>query len=81
MDLKNKKNLWIYRITFILIGGVLGYFYWLKIGCASGSCAITSVWHNTVLYGGLLGYLTGDILKDLVFKAKSKEDEQLSKDS
>lgn len=81
MEIKNKKLLWIYRIAFTIIGGALGYIYWLKVGCASGSCAITSVWHNTVLYGGLMGYLAGDILKDLIFKSKSKENEQLSKDN
>ncbi len=78
MDLKNKKTLWIYRILFVIAGGIAGYIYWLKVGCSSGTCPITSQWHNTTLYGGVMGYLVGDLVKDMLNKSKSKSNEQLS---
>jgi hypothetical protein len=39
----------------IVIGAMAGYFYWYFVGCASGSCAITSSPVNSTLYGGLMG--------------------------
>ena len=41
----------------ILIGGIAGYLYYYFVGCASGSCAITSRPLNSTLYGGLMGGL------------------------
>jgi hypothetical protein len=41
----------------IIIGGIAGYLYYHFVGCASGSCAITSKPVNSTLYGGLLGGL------------------------
>ena len=66
MNIKIDKRLWLYRAAFIVLGAVAGYYYWATIGCSSGTCAITSKWLNTTLYGGLLGYLVGDILKEEV---------------
>jgi glycerol uptake facilitator-like aquaporin len=40
-----------------IIGGIAGYLYYHFVGCASGSCAITSKPVNSTLYGGLLGGL------------------------
>lgn len=79
MELKTKKQHWVYRLVFIVIGALAGYIYWLKIGCASGTCPITSQWHNTMIYGALMGYLVGEIVKDLIFKNKENNDEQVSK--
>ena len=31
------------------IGGIAGYFYWQQVGCASGTCAITSKPVNSTL--------------------------------
>ncbi len=39
------------------IGAILGWLYWKQVGCASGSCAITSNPLNSTLYGSLLGAL------------------------
>lgn len=47
----------------VIIGAALGLAYWNYIGCASGSCAITSVWYNSTIYGALLGGLTVNIFK------------------
>ncbi|MFC2138771.1 DUF6132 family protein [Bacteroidota bacterium] len=63
------------QIISVIIGGILGYLYWYKIGCQSGTCPITSVWYNTAIYGGILGYLTGDSIKSMIDKNKSKKNE------
>jgi hypothetical protein len=41
----------------ILMGGIAGYLYYYFVGCASGSCAITSRPLNSTLYGGVMGGL------------------------
>lgn len=59
-------------IIFALIGAIFGLLYWYYVGCASGSCAITSVWYRTMLYGLIMGWLIGDLAKDKFYK-KSNE--------
>ncbi len=44
-------------ILGILIGGLIGYLYYRFVGCASGSCAITSNPYLTTLYGAIIGLL------------------------
>lgn len=39
-----------------LTGGVLGFLYYYFIGCASGTCAITSDPYSSVMMGSLMGY-------------------------
>ncbi|MDP1727956.1 MAG: DUF6132 family protein [Bacteroidota bacterium] len=48
-----------HKLTFIglLIGTLAGYLYYYYIGCASGTCAITSNPINSSLYGATLGGL------------------------
>lgn len=41
----------------VVVGLIAGYVYYLQIGCASGTCAITSKPINSTLYGGLMGGL------------------------
>jgi hypothetical protein len=41
----------------ILAGAVGGYLYYHFIGCASGSCPITSQPVNSTLYGAMMGGL------------------------
>ena len=57
----NKKQYIITGIG-IVVGLVAGYFYYLEIGCASGTCAITSKPLNSTLYGGLMGGLLFNLL-------------------
>lgn len=67
------KKIWNkYQLALIgaVIGGVAGYFYWLKIGCASGTCAITSSPMSSVVWFALMGALLFDM-----FKKKEKKDE------
>jgi hypothetical protein len=47
----------------ILVGGVAGYFYWQQVGCASGTCLITSRPVNSTVYGALMGALIFGIFK------------------
>ena len=42
---------------FTFIGAGIGFAYWRFIGCTSGTCPLTSNWHTTVLFGGLIGML------------------------
>jgi phage shock protein E len=48
-----------HKLTLIgvLLGAVAGYMYYSYIGCASGTCAITSKPLNSTLYGALMGGL------------------------
>ena len=41
----------------IVVGAIAGYFYYFYVGCASGTCAITSKPLNSTLYGALMGGL------------------------
>ncbi len=50
-----KKNL-LYIIG-AAVGAVAGFGYWKWVGCASGTCAITSKPVNSTLYGALMGSL------------------------
>jgi xanthine/uracil permease len=69
-----KKNL-IKRIPVIaliglVVGAIGGYIYYLKVGCVSGTCAITSnPWMSTA-WGGAFGYLVFDL-----FKRRKKDDQ------
>jgi uncharacterized membrane protein YedE/YeeE len=41
----------------IVIGAISGYLYYYYVGCASGTCAITSKPLNSTLYGAAMGGL------------------------
>lgn len=41
----------------IAIGAISGYLYYFYVGCASGTCAITSKPVNSTLYGAMMGGL------------------------
>ena len=44
-------------LSGIVIGGIAGYLYYYFIGCASGSCAITSNPYLSTIGGSFLGFL------------------------
>lgn len=53
----------------VFVGAMLGYAYYHYVGCANGTCAITSKPLNSTLYGGLMGGLLFNI-----FVPKIKQD-------
>ncbi len=64
MKLRN----WILKnkIAFIvmIIGAIAGFLYWNFVGCASGNCGITANWYTSITFGGLMGWLVGDMAKN-----------------
>ena len=48
----------------ILVGALCGYLYYKYVGCASGTCAITSKPVNSTLYGALMGGLLFSLFSD-----------------
>ena len=50
-------------IAGVLLGAIGGYIYWQQIGCESGTCKITSTWHNSTAYGALMGGLLLSMFK------------------
>lgn len=56
-----KRNLPI--LIAVPIGAVAGYLYYRFVGCASGTCAITSSPYISTLYGGVIGWLIGSVIK------------------
>lgn len=59
----NKKTI-ILTLIGVVLGGIAGYLYYYYIGCASGTCAITSRPLNSTLYGALMGGLLLHIFND-----------------
>lgn len=60
-------NRWLFNnkliIAGVLIGAIAGFLYWKEIGCNSGTCMITSKWHNSTAYGALMGGLVLSMFK------------------
>lgn len=54
----------ILYIAGAAVGALGGYLYWYYVGCASGTCMITSKPINSTLYGALMGSLLLGIFKN-----------------
>jgi hypothetical protein len=54
-----------YKLDLIGIGlgAIAGFLYWKFVGCASGTCMITSKPLNSSLYGALMGFLVMGMFK------------------
>lgn len=65
------KHKW--TLLGILLGSVAGYLYWNYVGCANGTCMITSVWYRSTAYGALMG---GLLVNSFSFQKKNKSSEQ-----
>ena len=50
-------------IIGVIVGATGGYLYYHYVGCASGSCAITSKPINSTVYGAFMGGLLLSLLK------------------
>lgn len=57
----------------IVLGALGGFLYWRFIGCNSGTCPITSTWHNSAGYGALIGALLANSSKKDDKKAEKEE--------
>lgn len=55
-----KYKLEIFGIT---LGAIAGFLYWKFVGCASGTCMITSKPLNSSIYGALMGFLIFGMFK------------------
>lgn len=69
-----------WKITGVLIGGMIGFAYWYFIGCTSGTCPIQSHWHTSTLYGGLIGYILPKSPKKETVKIESEKSEEIKGD-
>jgi len=54
-----------YKLTIIgiITGAIGGYLYYHFVGCASGTCPITSKPFNSTMYGAIMGVLILNIFK------------------
>jgi len=57
MELINRIKKQKLTLIGILVGAIAGYLYYFYIGCASGTCAITSRPLISTLYGAMMGGL------------------------
>jgi hypothetical protein len=42
-------------VSAVILGGTGGFLYYYFVGCASGTCAITSNPFTSILFGSILG--------------------------
>ncbi len=57
------------------VGAIAGYFYWQQVGCASGTCMITSKPLNSTIYGAVMGSLLFSMFKKEEKKTVLKEED------
>jgi len=69
------KYISIPALVGIIAGAIAGYIYYIEIGCASGTCPLTSNPYLSILWGAVIGYLFGDM-----FTRKKGLKEELAKD-
>ena len=59
-------------LIFIALGLAGGYLYYRLTLCASGTCPLTSALYYSMLVGGLMGALAGDLLSALRARLTSR---------
>jgi len=59
----------------IILGAIGGYIYYVEVGCATGTCPLTSNPYGSIVYGALIGYLLGDMFKKKKKAEPSVEEE------
>ena len=69
-QLKKGITKYKFEIIGVAVGMAAGFSYWYFVGCASGTCPITSSPTISSIYGGMMGWLFFSSLK----KSKSKEE-------
>ena len=69
---RNLKK-WLRPVLFTLGGALAGYLYYRLVGCASGSCAITSNPWISSGYGAVIGWLLSIVFaKDCCRKSSNE---------
>jgi hypothetical protein len=63
----------IFTIAGALIGAAGGFLYWKYVGCASGTCPLTSSWKIMLAYGSVTGGLLGNMIQGFFKKTKTAE--------
>ncbi len=71
--MKNIVTKYKLELIGVVLGSVTGWCYWYFVGCASGTCAITSSPVNSSLYGAMMGGLLASMLKKEKKEEKSKQ--------
>ncbi len=61
-------------IIGIIAGAIGGYLYYYFVGCANGTCAITSKPVNSTLYGAMMGGLFFNMFQ----KDKTKTNDKIN---
>jgi len=69
-----KKNRLL--IIFTIAGLAGGFLYWKFVGCLTGSCPIKSIWYWSTLYGGLIGFLVGSLVNDLIIRIRKRKNQE-----
>ncbi len=59
-----------------VVGGIGGYLYWHQVGCASGTCLITSKPLNSTIYGAVMCALLFGLFKKDNKKQIANEEEK-----
>ena len=59
------------EIAGLLLGAIAGWCYWYFVGCASGTCFITSKPLNSAVSGSVVGMLMLSLFKKEKRKSKS----------
>jgi hypothetical protein len=71
-----KKKNFLFFTLYSAIGTMLGasgaFLYYFLIGCATGTCAITSNPWLSTLWGAVMGFLVGDIISPRKIKEKQE---------
>jgi len=68
-----KRIPWL-SVAGIALGALGGYIYYIRIGCNSGSCPITSNPWMSMLWGAAIGYLLFDMFSGKKKKRSQRED-------
>ena len=64
---------WLPMALLGLMGMAGGFLYYRYIGCATGTCPITSNPYISTLYGGVIGLLLGNVI---THEKKMEEDKE-----
>ena len=68
------KRIPLIPIIGAIVGAIGGYIYYIKVGCVSGTCPLTSNPWISTLWGAAAGYLVFDIFTKKK-KKKNTDDE------